>query len=576
MIGWQKIYHFKGAKESKTMDNRVFSIAQISIADSFANWMQASYIPKAGIGDVRKSIFPKINLYRPYEVALPQGYGATAYTWNVSWQDGQLKPIQETEDFWNVLANSVPTDWAIRAICSNTHFYFTMPSFDNSDDQFKKQQDLSGIKNLQPYIYFWLRNVETGGGSENILLCKDNKSPFIKITKGEYLGLIETGITKAYEEERKKIYKDNQGNQKNIDYFMGYLEEKNRKRITCLKNNQEKYRNRLQETATVFTCQPDIMLENYPDVFEGNGNSATKIPVYTLDPSMYELCKQDHPQWIRINWEWGASDVKTKHMHESIINNFNFEYVYNFFFTPEKNKGMAYQPKRSPSYQPAIVTTAISETAKKAGADKNSFFFEDFSANAEGQKPIGWYAKMSSNGVDASVTTIKDKPGKWVILKGNSLFSNTLKKPLPQDFTLSYDVMVPKGFTWGGKGLEMIIAREKTTTVNDAFIRVKVRPGSDGREGSSELEIKSAPGYLNETKYGELSGFSNDKNFNSITIRITKKGEKLTVFADQNIIGEYNKAMPADIQFTTVSFFHTRSDSETEKYYISNIKIIKE
>ncbi|MDZ7650952.1 MAG: hypothetical protein U5K54_29570 [Cytophagales bacterium] len=33
------------------------------------------------------------------------------------------------------------------------------------------------------------------------------------------------------------------------------------------------------------------------------------------------------------------NDPLEKHMHESIINNFNFDYVYNFFFYPEKVKG---------------------------------------------------------------------------------------------------------------------------------------------------------------------------------------------------------------------------------------------
>ena len=44
--GWYKVYLFKGVKESKQMDNRVFSPAQLSVCDSFANWIQANYLPK--------------------------------------------------------------------------------------------------------------------------------------------------------------------------------------------------------------------------------------------------------------------------------------------------------------------------------------------------------------------------------------------------------------------------------------------------------------------------------------------------------------------------------------------------
>ena len=138
-------------------------------------------------------------------------------------------------------------------------------------------------------------------------------------------------------------------NQKSIDYFMKYLEEKNNKRIECLKNNKEKYKNRLQETAEVFESQPNIQLENFPDVFEGNEYQSNKFPVYKVDPAMAELCKKDKPQWILVSWFWNPRDPAAKYLHESIINNFNFEYVYNFFFYPEKVKGQPYKPLRSPT-----------------------------------------------------------------------------------------------------------------------------------------------------------------------------------------------------------------------------------
>ena len=82
-----------------------------------------------------------------------------------------------------------------------------------------------------------------------------------------------------------------------------------RNELVCLKNNQEKYKSRLSETAVVFAAQPDIMLENYPDVFEGRWRKSAKYPVYTIDPGMFELCKKDKPQWILVSWTW--SPVKS-------------------------------------------------------------------------------------------------------------------------------------------------------------------------------------------------------------------------------------------------------------------------
>jgi len=56
VIGWIKVYNFKGAKQPMTVDGKVYSVAQMSICDSLANWIQASYIPKGGLGDVIKEL----------------------------------------------------------------------------------------------------------------------------------------------------------------------------------------------------------------------------------------------------------------------------------------------------------------------------------------------------------------------------------------------------------------------------------------------------------------------------------------------------------------------------------------
>jgi hypothetical protein len=58
-IGWKKIYNFKGEKEGLKVDDKFYSAAQISIADSLANWVQASYFPKGGLGDVKKLFWKK-------------------------------------------------------------------------------------------------------------------------------------------------------------------------------------------------------------------------------------------------------------------------------------------------------------------------------------------------------------------------------------------------------------------------------------------------------------------------------------------------------------------------------------
>jgi hypothetical protein len=263
-------------------------------------------------------------------------------------------------------------------------------------------------------------------------------------------------------------------------------------------------------------------------------------------------------------------------MHESIINNFNFDYVYNFFFAPEKVKGQPYKPRHSPVLKEAVMVSSKSATGKIATLDKSIHFFEDFSTTSVGKKPTGWYAKTNHNGVSPVVTTVDGTSENWAIIAGNSLIPTNLKKPLPQNFTLSYDVIVPENFTWGAKGLVLLLSYEKSEGVTEAFISLKLRPGSGGADGEATLETKFPSGYATGTKWYVATGFSNNKKVNRITVNIKKSNEVLQVFIDKKMIAEYIKGIPADMKFNALSFDMGSSDSENDKYFIGNIKITRD
>ena len=61
VFGWMKVYDFKAATEPMTVDHRVYSTAQLSVANNFANWIQQSYVPVGGLGDVIRSVAEKLN-----------------------------------------------------------------------------------------------------------------------------------------------------------------------------------------------------------------------------------------------------------------------------------------------------------------------------------------------------------------------------------------------------------------------------------------------------------------------------------------------------------------------------------
>lgn len=583
VIGWVKIYNYKGATATRKVEDKQYSIAQLSICDSFGNWMQASYTPKGGLGDIKRKITGTIGPYNKHDASLPQSYGAwaTTYLFLKRNTNGRLVPENNLGPIWSIMANGVP-GWPIRDLSTTSEYYFTMPSFESANQPEKEKliYDLSNVASVNPYITFWVKNIEAGGGNNYVLLSKNNQSPFVKLTRGEYLQLMEKAIPRYYESEKKNIYEQNPGNQRSIDYFMKYLDEKIERLKSNLKANREKYKDKLSETALTEKQPTMNSLDNKRDLFS-NGyitdafTDKDRVPVYRLDSAMSARCRQDKPQWVLISWFWSHQNSPEVHMHQSIINNFNFDYVYKFFFEPEKVKGQPYKPLRSPNYTEAVIMREPSAERKKNLADKNVHFFEDFSTTGIGKKPIGWQVNLGSLGTTSIVVNPDGIEGNWVLMNDDySISPNQLKKPLPQNFTLSYDLVAAQNFTWGAKGLILLLSKEKSPGNAESFISLRLRPGFDGRDGETTLETNfpAAPGYLNGTKWMKAPGFSNDKKNNRIHVVIKKSGEMLQVFIDNNKIAEYENAVPNAQLFNALSF-SSGSPGETNKYYISNIKI---
>lgn len=585
VIGWMKIYNFKGAKAGMSVDHRVYSVNQLSLSDSFGNWIQTSYMPKGALGDIKKSLSEKLGPYNQHTAGKPQSYGAYAKAYVFLKYNSSHKMVPENNlgPSWSISANEIPGDWPVRDICTAAQYYFIMPTAETEekDDRIKKELDLTKIESIKPYISFWVANMGFGSGRENVLLSKNNVLPFRKITRGEYLKALENAIPVFYEKEKKRIYEANQGIQKMVDFAMKELDGKIEHFQAGLKANREKYKNRLNEMALTDN-QPSLMhLDGGRDAFGGSYLSDPEsphalYPVYTIDPATTELCKKDRPQWILVSWDYYPDGIGEKHLHESIISNFNFAYVYNFFFDSEKVKGQPYKPLHPPLNKEPVALIESSGASKKYAADKNIYFFEDFSTTAPDKKPAGWQTHYGIGG--GVVKKLEDLDGNWVVMLGNELKATQLKNPLPQNFTMSYEIVVPQNFTWGAKALTLQLAKEASPGNVESFLKVSMRPGFEGRDGEATIETKfpSPPGYSDGTKWMKAPGFSNNKKNNRITVTVKKSEEKLLVFVDQTKIAEYEKAIPAAHSFNLLSFECGNNSGDNDKYYITNIKITKD
>ncbi len=593
-LGWMKIYKFKGASKPAQVDEKKYSIAQLSVIDSFANWMQASYTPKGSLGDIKKYVTPKKNVYHErYNEAVPHSYGASAYSYTFLKQtNGKWQPYMNFANYWTIAANEIPLTYREIEFNTNKTCLFMLPLYDEKsladdpnslDAKTKKLFDLSAHPILKKYIYYNLKAYNKDFGNNLVILSKNNKFPFLPVSIGEALQFAEDAFPVKYAEQKKTATEQNSYDARHLQSAMKNLDEKFSKARATIIKLREKYQSQLNEQAYMKYGGYSIQsLTNGSDIFE-NGNTRQdgsfnkSYPLFRVDPEMQAKCSTDKPQWIVIKWFGGLMDeIAFKHMHESIINNFDFDYLYNFFFAPEKVKGVTYKPLRSPNREEKTITTEKSEASKNMEADASVFFFEDFSGTPAGQKPAGWKSSMNSDAKYSSVTVLPGKEGKWLEIKGHpNLVPENLKKPLPQNFELSFDLAVPKDIQWGAKALEFYIGTNNKYDESVPSLNLRLRAGFSGRAGEGSIAGKFGNGYFNTYKYFEATGFSNDKEINNVKITLRKNGELFELYIDKNKIADIPKAFPANTLFNWLQFKHLNSDADNQKYFISNIKITR-
>ena len=237
------------------------------------------------------------------------------------------------------------------------------------------------------------------------------------------------------------------------------VDQRHAKRVAALAVAREKYKARLQEVAEIESMSPDIALENRADAFLGTGAGRLHIPVYKVDPAMAALCATGGPQWIVVTWTAQLNDPVIKRLHDAVIDNFNFEYLYNYVFAPEKIKGQPYAPLRNPAAAEPVATTAASASSKARAADPNVFFFDDFSTTPVGKAPIGWKSTLDDKGASSVVATIDGVEGHWATTTGYVLTLGQLKTPLPADFTVTYDLIAAADYTWGSRGMTFTLSK---------------------------------------------------------------------------------------------------------------------
>ncbi|MGZ8544492.1 MAG: hypothetical protein ACXWV0_04305, partial [Flavisolibacter sp.] len=228
-----------------------------------------------------------------------------------------------------------------------------------------------------------------------------------------------------------------------------------------------------------------------------------------------------------------------------------------------------------------------------------------FTRNADGSKPQEWF--FSTSGKHSIVTTLKNDPGKWVQLGYNNPLSSTvIKKPLPADFILEYDMVTDGEFSSGTGGAASLILNTRSSNTNGSEniynngtrVTINIVPGNEADyqnnnfRGNIKIDIHSAPS-INKENGSEgifytypLNEFTNKKT--KVHVAVKLKDDILTVLINNKQVAVSTNfkmtyggtciscGLPAGTRFNSIFWKNTTNDAENVKVYISNVKVTKD
>ena len=582
----------------KMLNGRVYSAKQIDLSRKFIQWMQASYTPKGCIGIAKYFQNRNTDKYRNfglgtfyYDDIIPQLYGAYTQTWqpikkraNNTFYPFASEPFGER---WNISANQLEyITTAINCISTPDENFFIMPAYIPGQQNAtlfpyasKNSSYLNFDKhpNLQPFQHFVIpRDIEsiTGKGLYVVLITKDNQPlPVEGITLGEFLDRLEKNVPLMC----KNRYENN--------IPSGYLEQAQRN-MTLIKENYKNRRNeeaRMDATSTIDFIDIKDADKGKLRALEIRDRQVT-FPVLRLKKAVTQACKTDSPQWIAIYWSMNLADLPASvHMMESILNNFNFRYVYDYFYANKTT--VAYKPLRSPlaASHSLVPTTASSKEMQEAATNKNILFFDDFSNVANEGYPANWKSGNDfRTGYNVRVKTMNEI--KWLEFTSHKAYPVT--NMLSADFKMSFNLAVTKGIPSSAQPVTIGLTDGDISLkagISFRGLEIKFSPGNNGNPGNLWLDGSISAGYSASScekengrtyPYLKVPGFSNDKPLNMVNIQIIKQGELLQILSDGKKIYECKKAIPATSKIKGIMFQGGENDDYRKNYYyIGNVKI---
>ncbi len=598
VIGWWDNNHFDNKIKPS---NDPIQKKRIEIDDKIVAWMKKSYTPVGGLGT-----FTRQNL------ALR--YGVYFMVWNVSFskeyldEKGHFKPIDEENTPFGISINNIPASYTVKFLNSSGDNYFTWPPDGYFDWEMYKGAD----PKIDPNVYKYITRINE---LHSVFLAPNNKLPFVEVTKGEYLDESETSLDKQFQNKKDEI-NSKWSDTKSREEAYGYQQKEFDRYRSAIHKWKEKYKDRLNEAAVLHNMQPTIIGDFFGDmdpfaISDIEKNRKQYFPLYKVPAAVMEKCKTAQPQWISVWFRYKSKEDGNQlyEMFTAITQNLNYDYMYNYFFDPEKVKGIAYEPANEAQLNARLnnyrkrTAAANSTTASSIVLPPNVYFMDDLAGSAAGEAPANWFFRKY--GKHSTVATIKNKNGNWLQLGAEPVTPTLLKKPLPENFLLEYDLATDGEFSSRTGGAADFILNTRTpntdgtenTYNNGTRVVISIQSGNEANyendyRGIIKIYINASPS-VNKQNFSEgisytypLREFTNKKTVIHVAVKL--QGGILTVLIDNKPVAVSTNfrlayggnciscGLPAGTKFNGVYWKNTTTDAAQIKTYISNVKITKE
>jgi hypothetical protein len=365
--------------------------------------------------------------------------------------------------------------------------------------------------------------------------------------------------------------------------------------VSEIQKTKDRLKNNLSEPVRF-----DVADGYYDEKSIVNGSSRKgEFVIYQLSPEAIESMKKDKPLWVKFKLAWNPKFISYSHMYKSICSNFNFDYVYNYFFNPEKVTNVVYTPLHVPQ-QRLAQKNYVSERSAAARSAKDSpaiLFFDDFSGNAIGAEPVGWFSKELNGSLSSKFSSIqqpKNDKDLWLSLyPGHIAVSNDISKPLPPDFTVSFDISCTENYTWGSSALTFFLSGLKD---NDQMLQanhgldnlgssqattvyLKIRPAKGNNEGFefSFAGPKVDQKFSRRNTLKKIPAFTGERGMTRAKVVLQVKGAIIQITINNEKVLEEANIIPPGVIFSTMCWAALGSPmGEGDTMYLSNIKITKD